>query len=1557
MGSIILRKNIVLSRLLELAPFCQPASASDGPLLLGWRLPEQNSDPVFEISGSAQLSAEAIAGIGVLDHVFRRSKDQGGKPLKTGATISRVERVINGAFPERNRWELLPNGMYALLLRRVWLADRQCVVTEVEKIMDDLISSPGDVARLLAPLRKLLRRLLTEALLNVHEHAYGHHVPGWAWVAAVVQPTELARAVNGADPAMDVKELGWLETFPGSHLLELAVADAGRGIPASLSRRAIEKRPLLARDLATLSAGRTDFHELRARLHASLCDYAFHHDSTRKEDSEFLNEFHLLNWRGLYRCYRQVVELGGGTIVNSGRGRAGYSAHGSGTVSFNHALPARGDFPGTLFTVRLPLPCKQIRRSRGPVRANDFNSPLQISSRVLAWDDVWAIARQPGSPPADAENDESRILPLALPLMEVVPTTEEVGTAGGDPAPTRVSGVHLREALARALRQDTVPLLCWGAFAGDWRREFRLTVPSAAWPPADDGPPRLVGLLQQDGAVQWVFAGAIPLETERPLRELEETGEWRDDGAHDMGYMWTRLREEMCAHYPDHVVWDRRVKTLRLRPFGASLTLADYQRVFAAAWTQYWQRENVRQEVIFERTNACVLLATGTRIRRHFSVFRLLHQSRALTAALGQLFAQHVLVNAGQHPLVVIDQPASRYICHALFAEVEFETSVYSLDELPLGPARKVVVFADAILRGRTVQSTVATLRRRGFTVALVVACVDLRNEERGKPLPDGVPVVSLVNADGFHAEEILDPTGLEEWRTDSLTHIPLKDRSSIFAELAENREAREFLYQHPERFNVGFHVRSGRTHTVTLPVSGLMEEPVFRQLARDWFLGQIREAAEANCGGLRGHDVVIFSRFDARLARMAPLLADSLRAELGAEQAVYGVALPAGYSESHTVYPQLETELFASSTELATGQLAFPSRRKPKAGYIGIYLDDAAVTGNSLRDFLHRAIAGVAPRPGVILALAALNRLSPGEVRFLGLCGALGAPGAISRPVPFRYTYFFNVQVRFLRSAGPVRHPLLETALASRRVHHEELRHYLAELRERTLHISQRQPLRHVFCTAGEAAPVSVHAVRLRHLLALNQQNEPVVMEILHAVKEASGPSYRDPSILTMLALEPALLQNPPLRQFGRHMLIDLAINVLSSKTPLTQRSDALVVLASYPRAFHDHYRKIADGALGDDALSRQLAVHLLAHGDPTEPIWVPPHLSDLSSDVSQRQLRLHRIITAVQRIEHTREELRSESDARHVIARLGSHFLHHAGPALADWDQLARRLQTLVRYWSKLGNPDRRGRDLGDCAKGIAFAEKILLPAFPAFARFAHRQDLSDLADTLEEAHALAEDRLADFRAALPSTPERASESQVRLVSAAFDALHEATWFAPTADRLLARDPLPQDAGPLAKAFPALFSAPTTLLVRIAEHVFEGKTELERLREPRSGNHRLTICPVPVEPLQQIFQLLLGNIVQCGDPATIRARAELLGSDERTGFTLRVELRNAITAPHNPNGQHQGIIKARQMGEPYGIDIHSDEDKLATGREWLTIVTIPGAFQLDQMIQHLHP
>ena len=1412
------------------------------------------------------------------------------------------------------------------------------------------MKAPDHFESMIKPLLPRVKRITYEALLNVFEHAYDKETPKLVWITASILSARDQIDLYSCDEEHEVensvhspKEVGWIEAMDGSHVLEIAICDNGKGIPSSLQDDARQKSPELANALKSLGSGTNKFHDLRAELHSSLCDYAFRHDSSRKGDEEFDPPVLKLNSRGLYRCYRQVLDVGGAIAVASGRGRAGYVSKSFRSIRFKFAIQLKGDLPGTLWSVRLPLPAQEAPLPPRP--QGHIHEPQLRWKHIVPWDESSArLVVLSGVQKIDVSK-ESDITAVVMPYVEIV--TDTVGQLSH-----QIGVGQLINFLHNKLSYR-VPVICFAKPSEKWRQHVRVIAPDEPEIRGKMGDPRLLGWMSSDGKVEWAIAGVILEPNQDFVERLETSGLAVAETPEEKS-----LASDLVAHQPNHLVWNEHTSTLTLPLHNARVEISDHQRAFQSAWKVYWKSDDVRKNVVTEKEGCAILLATGTRVRRHFSVFWLLQQSVLLAEALGAVFARILRqkLEMTEHLVVVVDQPASKYICHALFViNGTVRPEIFTLEEVLRVTSKpaKVVLFTDAILQGNTSRRVVEKLFSMGIKVECIVTCADLRSSDVKSEFWKA-QVRSLIDVSDVHLEIIPNGAeGLRDIEIDTITHVPIDQEPSPFIHLAWNGEIRDFLQENSHLFSVGYQRLSERTHVVTLPIGRVFQSPAHVTLIVNWVTQEVSRCINLMTFNPDGRSIAIFSRYDSKIGELENALVKELTSTFKGHDGIFFVKLPAAYRDTHPFFPHHGFDLFAECKD-KTGVEFSNQGHKPRNGYIGIYLDDATVTGNSIRDFLNRAMEHAELRPSGIVALAVVNRLSPGEVRFFELCKDLQSTGHEAK-TPFIYRSIFNLQVRSQRHQLLAGHPLLDEIVGSELFHHPDLEPYVRSLRTQYRAPQSKVPWCHLFAPDEKSALVSTGAVRFRHLLALNQQNEPVVVEIVNLLQLLTEPKVSDSSLLTIFAIEPMLLLAPTLRQFGREIIIQLAIKTINGSISLARKSDALAVLATYPDAFIERFAEFAPPVLEDKSMRAQLAVHLIANVSQRPETEFPPELGRLNSQASEGLTWLRRMLAVAKGVHELTHRHHNESTSQHAIFILGSHLAAHSPTDNADdnWRHTWIRLDMLVQRWESLNSQPRRKSILAACFKQVEFAKRVLLPAFTALIRYLEIEADPEGVEELRAAQSVAFDRLIDFEDELNNQGSEFDLPGARLIHAKLEKLRKATWLTPIpSDRILSGYGLIDESGPIAKWFPRAFCAPSALLVSIGENMFDTASPFTEFQEVGPTKHWITIAPVPTNILEQILRLLFQNVDIHGDVSSLRV-AHIRSTDH--DWTVRIANRpNARKRSGSTNGSGRGLQVARDYADRYGMVLKIEEPSNQT-HEWIALLTIPKTFKLDQMIPTL--
>src|SRR5262249_614782 len=148
---------------------------------------------------------------------------------------------------------------------------------------------------------------------------------------------------------------------------------------------------------------------------------------------------------------------------------------------------------------------------------------------------------------------------------------------------------------------------------------------------------------------------------------------------------------------------------------------------------------------------------------------------------------------------------------------------------------------------------------------------------------------------------------------------------------------------------------------------------------------------------------------------------------------------------------------------------------------------------------------------PSALFCLVLVNRLSPRETRFLSACGDLrntstnaSAKRRENSGTRFAYRSLFRLQVKMADEHEHQNAPQIITLLLRREAFFDErLQAYATAIRSRIGAAFSSEStfvasICHPFYPTDAAVPSpSFSAVRLRHLLALNEQNEGVISEV----------------------------------------------------------------------------------------------------------------------------------------------------------------------------------------------------------------------------------------------------------------------------------------------------------------------------------------------------------------------------------------------------------------------------------------------------------------------------
>lgn len=1232
----------------------------------------------------------------------------------------------------------------------------------IAAIVDEILSSV-DTGKLRPErmdwpaIRPALRSALVEVLLNVSEHAYLEESACQALLSMTI--THVPR-VSGKDvqelTGVSLAEIEWLENIRRGRgfILEVAIGDWGIGIPRSLFEHASENTEWFEASVTQLSSATKAYKTARFELHKQLCAHAFRHDSTRKRRQDFANEAVRLGIRGLHRSWQHLRALKGSMVICSGQGRFGYAWFEKGTQVCEPDKPRPADLPGTLVVLRIPL----FGPREATPQKETFGTPLiqldlcdqLVSPRPVLVDtpEDRGDGRIPMTPVVypfcrlEVQNDQASLFRR---IEEA--STPTVGLLFADVPDSILSGLRYVDYQGQTTDFGIPRLLC-------------------IWVP---------GLLRS----QWRMVGAISYgeEGERICDALER------DGHVAMAGFSAKVREwilELTRLLPSLFYHDAGSDSLRSRFHDADLDTDSFRtylnKAFPMVLTKYLPQlldptnRTLGQTApgtygppsrgfVFEASkNAAIRLPTGRLVRRLLSVPALLLTMPVLKGALRDLLRRMLYSKGGMREAIclVAEGPASYYVACSLLPGNEYYITGFppAMPSRGVASERRWILFADAVFREQTLERRIAEMSEMGFSPEVVIVALDIRGPETAGRSISEVPVFSLLETD-FDAQ----PLSVEESGASSLSQVIELDavlrtpiipyERSRYADLSDKPEQGEVFNHHPELFRHGFHVINGRVHTISISTGRLVRE--HRDVVIQWLQNELNRLLSTLGPTDYPRDLILFYRQTSNVATIAEgfgrLLAEKERLSIPYD-AVFGCRLVGVPDQARQIFPLHEEHLLSDVTYL-NNDLA---GRAPKAGYIGVYLDDAAVTGGSLRDLLNKACRQPDPTlPSALLAIVLVNRLSPAENRFFELCPEFTTSKATNTSpssIQFRLGQILRLQVKSSeRGAETVLHDFVRPLLEHRHEMHPRLRKYLDKLHARLDAIlklgrnikTEIEPIRHIFYPESYLADVSVsfRTARIRHLLALHQQNEGVLSELL--IEIASAVERNDYTLVSLFALDPSLLDEDPIASMCLPGLRHLSLSLLASDCDPSLKSDAIAVIAGMPGQLPRAITEILPLVWSSDELLTFLFAFVfgqtLQDGDPRErkerlltELWDAVQKQEGREPNNERWIQWRNLLNSARRVHTYRVD--DLNDAVGALKRLFSVAYVHS-PTQSIWKEVfdslvgPRTLTTLDE--SQASNID----------KSLRYVADTIIPAMAALRYLArengNRTDAEKIQDTM--------------------------------------------------------------------------------------------------------------------------------------------------------------------------------------------------------------------------------
>ena len=1452
----------------------------DDPLHLGWEpSPFRTDEPcVFRLINLPWATAEGVVSLATLVDCLRHASHR-----RVTVSIDRTAELwsdclgltqlvsdswnesIGGVKPIRGCW-VLP------LFRTELTSERIC--SEISGLLTD------HTATLFRELKRTTSRdvldsvglFLREATFNVFQHAYDSDSRG-LFGSITVTPVPSEEDLAGL-PYTTKEELKWFKTWAGHGLmLEAAIADCGVGIPLTLWRDYADNHPSHVRDFKhALTLGPTLAAAARAELHGRVVLWAFDHRSTRKSPADFPDRLAALTWRGLHRAMNSVARMAGCVILRSGQARIGHAFHADGTGQITLPGVQKWEFPGTAFVVRIPLGVRERRTF--PVHQPP---PPRLE---LTFDAIVRASR--------VSHDLLPPIGRAAPMVAVCHSFRGVNQDDIGWLLDRITSLppHLLQVhFCLRFTSDNI-LSQLHAYSQD------------AW-----DLPRLVVFWAHDHMPQWKFVGIAPEPARALIRDLEAHGIAKIGEDPVVKGVARRLANSYAPHLS---IEDG---TIRISPFRFDVTGVDVSMVLQEAFDE-WCSESPRTW-IFEEVGTAIRLRSGRLVKRYACVFEMLRANEFLTQVLGWRLATILgSVEAGVRPVIMADSDAANFIARSLLLEQKEHYDIALPDSQTIEQARPTVAFVDAIHRGDILRSLLA----RSPHVQRAISCLDLRPPSVASIAADKSVSLTCLLHFPFDAGEIseADSRGMRILELDRVTQVPGPSADTNLYQLGTNQERLTFLYSHPQLFKYGIQQSGGRTHVVTLSTTALVKSYSPRLLR--WILELVHQACSSET--ISAFDsIVIFVRTDANLQDLLLDLGQALARDLASR--VFGVRIPTAPAGEREVFGRAVPELLRNIVDVSGSNLGFAFSTPRR--YVAVFLDDACVTGRGLLNFLVRvARAGAEQTPAAAIVIPLVSRFSPGEEFFYSdAIREIQSSCGSAAHVPLFFKPLFRLQVRSFDSVESSPAGRLLSALnRSMPLLDARLDGYLNMIAA-SLELSG--PLRRAgtsteVCScpfySGPVAPpheVSTGIIWIRHLIALQEQNVAVSSELLVRLREACEAG--DYGLLTVLAVEPTLLETPPLRRECRKDVIELAVSALRARVAPSVISNALCVLAMCSAALLDNIPEVL-AVIGNDTALLDQFITFLWYCVPRAR-W--PIIRDA---VRQRGLPaatqelLIKYLGAFDEIA-TADPVTSDEGARQILTEALEETIYHGDAYMA-----CQRLNAWVLSPDEAERAAAESLDIQRLVReAVEATRRVVLPATTALAFWARTHGQHGRAESeLQRAWARATYTLNDLAAHADGlAPGPIGRVGAEEIAKLWTDVRRWTQFAGP-HSYLARDIALQDAdqGVFERWMPEFFSLPW-------EVAAQASTALgSAISISSAGDPAVVVVPIPCSEMRRIFNLLFIDMKRhgtgTGDTMVFRR------TDSEAGFVALIQNERR---KDDAKGSGMSQRTVARLAKRYGVDV----------------------------------
>ena len=1487
-------------------------------LSFGWVISDSPPRQLIQFKDILYATAEAAVCLAVITEAVRHSKTPDALDIQFGDGTSewarplRLDQVVTDdwAVPKSDWTEV--RGCYACPLARFQMMAEADVTHITDWVIEAVRKLPQNVlisrSHEMHDLLLCMRRVVSEAVLNIWQHAYPSKPIKPVYVCLTVSPPRhYTESKNNRFSKAPKQPVSWLEENKNGLVFEIAIGDHGLGIPKTLWRSCQSRGLTITRKKCWISPNPID----RARCHQEICKYAFDHQSTSKQDTDFPNRAAKLNWRGWHRGMRLTSHLGGCIYVSSGKGVAGYAYTGGRIQQLIDRQSSSIELPGTIAVLRFSTqptqPAKVTTASSGD------KATIRISQTIL--EEHLILPQQA----------DTNVVGYAEPLRSF----SAVAIAFSFRAIEEEGELFQ---LIEACPPNHVLLLLFTKIDENLLNLLRTSEPG--YDDVKHGLPRLICIPSPDRlTLSWKIAGVLPVtdEADRVYSDLEKYG-FADLSKEKEPVL--NLAREFARNYPSFIEIRETEKRIQYIHFPCELDQADVsgslQKTFAAAW----EKELQNIAVFLPSPKKVIRLPSGRYVARAISVLHMLWAKPLLVEAL-RVKLREIINHFGrpQEICIIADGSASYFVaCLLLRGQTDVPRILIYGHRMVDLKQFKILLFVDLLSRSQTVIKVMNELQARSYEISRVVACMDIRvgvfdqlvdNNPSTLPLIAPDTLIKMI-FDPQPLAETPEPLNVVEW--DAITHAPVHTTSE-FSVLGFDQSINQFLSEHPELFRHGFHFVANRLHTISLDTKAMVTNHKDKVIA--WLMKATIDLIRT-LPKIDFSEVVFYYRPESCVFSVLDDFANAIAKEYPMVSRVSCSTLPAAPTSPKSLFPREEGNIMKDLTILLDlRHLELFPREEKRRKFLGVYLDDAAITGNTLFDSISKIVRLSSPHPSGILALLLVNRLNPRETRLLSSCMSLSGPPFaqthhhIESIVPFRFGYISRLQVRSLEefASTSAAKKIAKMNLACQNCG-EAIQNYLENIQEKLNKITHSSDIvAHVYHPDIKVAcPITSRAARLLHLLALSAQNEGVMVDILTELQEIKR--QRDYTILSVLALEPDILESDPLPYEGWDTIQDLCVSALCSDCAPSLKSDALAVLAFVPSG---HPLEEVDAILAPILQDRNLAIQfavqfrtfcaherssyskLLASLDSISD----PEIKPCADDVCD-------LLRATETIGQT-YTISNTATAFLLLHNLIAETGYHVG--IRDWKEFNQWIKRLR---------DNQVTSFDPKVKTIAIsclelAERTLIPGIAALNHIAKERQDYGAVHTLEEARFQSVIACSSIRAAIETTVAVAKLKEI------WHQLTHATLVGTPPDSFLARHTVvSDDTSVLETIMPKYFSSPYWLFRHVHHQLllaYGGRLKQLILEVDDSAYvSQIIVVPYARTVLYDVFYLLLDNVAQHGviPGAKVRFKLTRDGKERQVVITIIDEKR-----PDDEPGLHGGMNYIRKASKQEKFEVEESNPK----------------------------